>query len=130
MAVSAMTQVRYSLPTGGTPAPRPDASQGETVSARKEQRRENRLVQTLRLVHGIRVWEVGRPASEPVLSLWEGDPGSGITFECKWAPDSNALFIEGGSQGFLRWGPMRYRRFRLVYVVKERVLYDLGGRRG
>ena len=80
--------------------------------------------------HGIRVWEVGRPASEPVLSLWEGDPGSGITFECKWAPDSNALFIEGASQGFSRWGSMRYKKFRLVYLVNERVLYDLGGRRG
>ncbi len=80
--------------------------------------------------HGIRVWEVGRTGSEPVLSLWEGDPGSGISFDCKWAPDSRALLIEGGSQGFSRSGPMRYQKFRLVYLVKEKVLCDLGGRRG
>ena len=77
--------------------------------------------------HGIRVWEVGRPGSEPVLSLWEGDPGSGISFDYKWVPDSHALLIEGGTQGFLRSGPVRYRKFRLVYLVKEKVLCDLGG---
>ena len=77
--------------------------------------------------HTIAVWRVDADAPEPVLSLWEMDPGSGRSFGYGWSLDSRALRIDGATQGFARFGAGRYRTLRLVYLVESRRLIDLGG---
>ena len=77
--------------------------------------------------HTVAVWRVDADAPEPVLSLWEMDPGSGRSFGYGWSLDSRALRIDGATQGFARFGAGRYRTLRLVYLVESRRLIDLGG---
>jgi hypothetical protein len=73
------------------------------------------------------VWRVDADAPEPVFSLWETDPGSGRSFGYGWSVDTQALRIEGATQGFARFGAGGYRGIRLVYRVESRRLLDLGG---
>jgi hypothetical protein len=74
----------------------------------------------------VAVWRVDADAPEPVPSLWETDPGSGRSFGYGWSADSQALRIEGATQGFARFGARRYRTLRVVYLVDSGRLLDLG----
>jgi hypothetical protein len=76
--------------------------------------------------HTIRVLKVGQPKAEPVLSLWETDPGSGVSFTYKCTQDSQSLVIEGGTQGFTRFGSTHYRKIRFVYLLDCGLMVDLG----
>ena len=70
------------------------------------------------------MWSAATGTSVPVLSLWETDPGSGRSFGYRWSESSQALRIEGATQGFARWGAWRHRKVQLVYRVEERRLLD------
>jgi hypothetical protein len=56
----------------------------------------------------------------PVVSIQEGDPGSGASHDYRWSADLRALFISG-------WGalPLHATEYPLsyAYVVEDEVLY-------
>ena len=73
-----------------------------------------------RAYHTVFVWDERTRRLHPVVSIQEGDPGSGASHRYRWTADSRALLISG-------WGslplhgvenPLSY-----VYVVEEDVLY-------
>ncbi len=79
-----------------------------------------------RSYHTVSVWDERTRTLKPVVSIQEGDPGSGASHQYRWSADSGALIIGG-------WGalplhgvenPLSY-----VYVVKEDKLYRVTQRR-
>ena len=77
--------------------------------------------------HSLHVWDVGGHTVEPVLSLWEADPGSGISFTYQWSHDSKALYISGTTQGFSKKGHQRFRYFGLIYLIDSKQLIETTG---
>jgi hypothetical protein len=79
-----------------------------------------------RAYHTVLVWDEHTHTLHPVVSIQEGDPGSGASHVYRWSADSAALFISG-------WGalPMRAVENPLsyVYVVSEDKLYHAQYRR-
>ena len=61
---------------------------------------------------------------QPILSLWEVDPGSGASFCCHWSQDSRVLRIHGEGLGFeKRRGS--HRIYDLVYFVDEDLMVSM-----
>jgi hypothetical protein len=72
------------------------------------------------------VWDERTHTLHPVVSIQEGDPGSGASHVYRWSGDSAALFISG-------WGALPLRDVEnplsYVYVVSEDKLYHVKHRR-
>jgi hypothetical protein len=72
------------------------------------------------------VWDEKTRTLHPVVSIQEGDPGSGASHQYRWSADSRALLISG-------WGalPMRSTENPLsyVYVVDADAFYRVKYRR-
>lgn len=64
------------------------------------------------------------------FSIWEADPGSGISFYCNWSADSKALEFHGDvrlvdENQDIHSAPIR--KVRYIYYVDNGELYDLSG---
>jgi hypothetical protein len=75
-----------------------------------------------RAYHTIYVWNEPHRVLRSVVSVREGDPGSGQSHDYRWSRDSKALLISG-------WGalPLQSPELNLayVYVVAEDTLYKV-----
>jgi hypothetical protein len=75
-----------------------------------------------RAYHTIYVWNEQDRLLRSVVSVQEGDPGSGRSHDYRWSRDSKALLISG-------WGalPLQDSESHLayVYVLAEDVLYKV-----
>lgn len=78
--------------------------------------------QAVRDYHTIYVWDERDRVLRSVVSVREGDPGSGRSHHYRWSRDSKALLISG-------WGalPLHHpeRNLAYVYVVAEDTLYKV-----
>lgn len=72
--------------------------------------------------HTVYVWDEQEHRLHAVMSIQEGDPGSGRAHDYRWSGDSRALFITG-------WGslPLRASEQHLayIYVVDEDAVYKV-----
>jgi hypothetical protein len=85
-------------------------------------RRSNRKgFHTLFLLH------IDDMSIEPIVSIWEEDPGSGSSWFWQWSKDSKALNIYGRTSGFSRRSGLfsSARDFNLIFVVKDRKMYSI-----
>jgi hypothetical protein len=79
-----------------------------------------------RAYHTVFVWDERARTLHPVVSIQEGDPGSGASHKYRWSADSGALIIAG-------WGALPLRGVEnplsYVYVVSDDKLYHVRYRR-
>ena len=79
-----------------------------------------------RAYHTVFIWDERTQTLHPVVSIQEGDPGSGASHVYRWSADSRALFISG-------WGALPLRGVEnplsYAYVVSEDELYRVKSRR-
>ena len=73
--------------------------------------------------HCLYLWEIATGRIEPILSLWEQDPGSGISWECDWSDDSKVLKIAGDCSGFYRNKERGSKQFKYVFLASERKMF-------
>jgi|TARA_Y100000294_G_scaffold87547_1_gene81768 hypothetical protein len=75
--------------------------------------------------HPMQLYDIKMGRSSHVMSLWEVDPGSGLSFQYKWSQDSKAFLIIGATLGFnkKRNGPPQ--RFNKIYHLDTKLLYDI-----
>jgi hypothetical protein len=63
------------------------------------------------------------------MSLWEPDPGEGISWEWKWSADSKAVNISGIGGGFQHGRGLRLfwrsKDFDFVFMVKEKKMFSV-----
>ena len=80
---------------------------------------------TRRAYHTVFVWDERTQTLQPVVSIQEGDPGSGASHTYHWSGDSGALYISG-------WGALPLRSVEnplsYVYVLSEDQLYRVKSR--
>jgi hypothetical protein len=73
-----------------------------------------------RAYHTLYVWNEPDRLLRPVMSIQEGDPGSGPAHQYRWSRDSKALLISG-------WGALPFhepeQNLAYVYVFAEDALY-------
>jgi len=62
---------------------------------------------------------------DPAISIWESDPGSGVSFSYRWALDSKALLIEGTHGGFHRSDRGNVEQFKYLYFPETKQIFDL-----
>jgi hypothetical protein len=74
--------------------------------------------------HSIHIWNPSAETLDNILSLWEGDPGSGPSFFYTWSDDSRALCIRGDGCLKEKYDGRRY--FKLIYVLDSNTLYSIG----
>jgi hypothetical protein len=79
--------------------------------------------------HSVHVWSPGADTLVAVVSLWEADPGSGVSFRYYWSADSEVLFIDGTTRGFARSRMEAPRRVRLLYDVGRDELAEINAAR-
>jgi hypothetical protein len=75
--------------------------------------------------HNLWIYDARDDRRTRIVSLVEADPGSGMSFACRWSDDSHALFVHGAAQRIGREQPHRWRRLQLVYLLADARLYDL-----
>ena len=75
--------------------------------------------------HSIHILNVDSFHIDTIMSLWEDDPGSGISFRYRWSPDSNALLIEGRHGGFTRKNQGPVEESKILYVLDTRRVFDV-----
>jgi hypothetical protein len=73
----------------------------------------------------LHVLDLNNSSDESVISLWESDPDSGISFWFRWSADSAALYICGDCSGFRKSGPGHHTKLQLLYLVKPKTLLSL-----
>jgi hypothetical protein len=82
--------------------------------------------ETRRAYHTVFVWDEKTRRLHPVVSIQEGDPGSGASHRYRWSADSRALLISG-------WGALPMRAIEnplsYVYVVDGDTFYRVKYRR-
>jgi hypothetical protein len=75
---------------------------------------------TRRAYHTVFVWDERNRVLHEVVSVQEGDPGSGASHQYRWSSDSRALLISG-------WGSLPLHAtenpLSYAYVVEQDVLY-------
>jgi hypothetical protein len=73
-----------------------------------------------RAYHTVFVWDERTRSLRPVVSIQEGDPGSGASHQYRWSADSRALLISG-------WGALSLHEVEnplsYAYVIEEDALY-------
>jgi hypothetical protein len=74
--------------------------------------------------HCLFLWNVNVRKIEPMVSLWESDPGSGRGWHCRWSEDSQAIHITGSCGGFTKNEKRRYTKLDLIYLVKQKKFYS------
>ncbi len=76
--------------------------------------------------HSIHVWDSGSGSIDTVMSLWEADPGSGVSFNYRWSTDSRLLLIDGHAVLSHRDHNERadHTALPLVYKTKSMSLYE------
>jgi hypothetical protein len=78
--------------------------------------------EAVRAYHTLYVWNEQDRVLRSVVSVREGDPGSGRSHDYRWSRDSKALLISG-------WGALPLhdpeRSLAYVYVVAEDILYKV-----
>jgi hypothetical protein len=80
-------------------------------------------------MHNVWVYNAITDRRTRVVSLVEVDPGSGISFDCRWSADGAALVIRGTAQ---RVGHERTRRgngVQLVYAIADGRLFGITAER-
>jgi hypothetical protein len=79
--------------------------------------------------HSIHLMDIATGQMEPILSLWESDPGSGIGWDSRWSVDSRAVNISGTCGGFYHGKGMRLfwrsKQFNYLFMVKEKRMFSL-----
>jgi hypothetical protein len=75
-------------------------------------------------MHNVWVYDATTNRRTRVVSLVEADPGSGISFDCHWAADGQALVIRGSAQRVGVDGARGSSRVDLVYVAADGRLFD------
>ena len=75
--------------------------------------------------HCLYLWNIKSGEIEPVISMWEGDPGSGPGWDCRWSADSEAIEITGSCGGFSKKGSLKHTELNLIYLVKDKKFISL-----
>ena len=75
--------------------------------------------------HTIYVWDLETDERKAVMSLWEVDPGSGISFRYAWTRDSRALLIAGSTSGVGRSAAPPRGPIKALFTRDSRSLYLL-----
>ena len=60
-----------------------------------------------------------------IISLLEGDPGSGTSFGMSWSADSKAVFLYGRHSGFNCPWHIYSRDLRVIYTLEDGVAWEL-----
>ncbi len=68
--------------------------------------------------HCLYVWQVKTGAIRPIVSVREGDPGSGPWWKTRWSRDSRAISIRGRCSGFQEVAG-EYQEFDFIYLVSS-----------
>lgn len=72
------------------------------------------------------LWLEGTSQRRKILTLREGDPGSGPSFSFRWSRDSKAIFIWGWYSGCKCVGiPSAAEDLRLIYTVSDGQLWSV-----
>ncbi len=72
------------------------------------------------------VWLVpASGAKSRIISLLEGDPGSGPSFGLAWSADSKAVFLYGRHSGFNCPWHIYSRDLRVIYTLEDGVAWEL-----
>ena len=79
--------------------------------------------------HSMHLLEIASGHMEPIMSLWEPDPGEGISWEWKWSADSKAVNISGIGGGFQHGKGLRLfwrsKDFDFIFMVKEKKMFSI-----
>lgn len=76
--------------------------------------------------HCLYLWDIKSGQIEPIVSMWESDPGSGRGWDWRWSEDSKAINITGNCGGFSRNGERKYTELNLIYLVKDKKMFSVG----
>jgi hypothetical protein len=76
------------------------------------------------------VWLTSPSGQKRILTVREGDPGSGSSFGFSWSKDGQAAFIFGGHSGIDCAGPVSYDKLRIIYTLADGVAWELPKARG
>ena len=60
-----------------------------------------------------------------IISVLEGDPGSGTSFGLAWSADSRAVFLYGRHSGFNCPWHIYSRDLRVIYTLEDGVAWEL-----
>ena len=70
------------------------------------------------------IWLEREGERRELFSLWEADPGSGLSFELSWSSDSKAVLLIGSTSGWGRFSGAS-ERLSVVYLVDSEELWYL-----
>ncbi len=74
--------------------------------------------------HNLWVYDAHQQHSERIFSLWEADPGSGVSFRYFWLEDSPMLVVVGSCGGFSR-SRREFLEIQIAYAVSSNELFDV-----
>ncbi len=74
--------------------------------------------------YSLHLWDFDTDELETIVSLRESDPGSGRSFDYRWAKDSRAFQLTGRTGGFVR-RQREGRDLNLIYLVGNPNLYEV-----
>jgi hypothetical protein len=60
-----------------------------------------------------------------IMSLWESDPGSGVSFSYRWSLDSKVLLIEGAHGSFSRNNRGSIEQSKFFYFLESDQIFDI-----
>jgi len=75
--------------------------------------------------HCLYLWDIKSGQIEPIISMWESDPGSGPGWDYRWAADSKAIHFSGNCGGFYKNEKRRYTELNLIYLVKDKKMFSV-----
>jgi len=75
--------------------------------------------------HSFHILDLRSGNIDDVISMWESDPGSGISWDWGWSADSKAIYIEGACGGFYHHRKWEYKQLDLIYLVNTRQMLQV-----
>ncbi len=74
--------------------------------------------------HPMHVYDLKTGHSLHVMSLWEADPGSGLSFRYKWSHDSKAFLIRGTTT-LIKGNTREIKYISIIYHLDTNLLYNV-----
>jgi len=77
--------------------------------------------------HSLHLLDLETKQIETIMSAWESDPNSGISWEWRWSADSKAINIYGSCGGFGRSHGLFWhvQEFNFIWLVKEQEFFSI-----